>query len=53
MEQDEEIYLGIIQKTYQQHASSRDDYKRVRWNAPMLGRTLFSMLQVTGLLLST
>lgn len=53
MGQDEDIYQGTIQKTCQQHASSGDGYKRVRWNVPMLGRTLLSMLQVTGLLLST
>lgn len=29
MEQDEAIYLRIIQKTYQQHVSSRDHNKRV------------------------
>lgn len=29
MERDEAIYLRIIQKIYQQHASSRDDDKRV------------------------
>lgn len=44
MKQDEEIYLGTVQKTQQQDASRGDDHNSIRWKVPMLGRTLLSML---------